>query len=95
MPYVISHFFPGGTAVQYEAVMIALNGGLGSIPEGQIVHFAGPVPGGFQVIAVQESKESWDRFVSETFAPMMGKGIAGGFEAPPAELAFRTTHAYP
>jgi hypothetical protein len=65
MPYVISHFFPGGTAQEYEAVMVALNGRLGTIPEGQMLHVAGPVPGGFHVIVVQESKESWDKFMTE------------------------------
>ena len=94
MSYVISHFFPGGTAEQHEAVMVALNGKLGTIPDGQILHVAGPVPGGFQVIAVQDSKESWDRFLAETFVPIMGKGIAGGFDAPPTEVEFEATHLY-
>jgi hypothetical protein len=95
MSYVISHFFPGGTAEQYEAAMIALNGKLGTIPEGQILHVAGPVPGGFQVIAVQESKASWDRFLSETFAPLMSKGIPGGFTKPPSETVFEASHSFP
>jgi hypothetical protein len=94
MPYVISHFFPGGTAQQYEAAMTALNGTLGTIPEGQILHVAGPVPGGFQVIGVQQSKASWDRFMSETFVPLMGKGIPCGFTAPPTEVEFEATHCY-
>ena len=54
MAYVISHFFPGGTKEQYEAAMIALNGELGVIPKGQILHVAGPVPGGWQVTAGQK-----------------------------------------
>jgi len=94
MPYVISHFFPGGTAAQYEAVMVALNGRLGAIPDGQILHVAGPVPGGFQVIAVQASKASWDRFMAETFAPIMGNGIRGGFTTPPTAMEFEATHIY-
>ena len=94
MPYVISHFFPAGTAAQYEAVMKAMNGELGRIPRGQIAHVAGPVPGGFQVIAIQESKDSWDSFMSEVFAPVMGRGIEGGFIAPPTALEFEATHFY-
>jgi hypothetical protein len=94
MPHVISHFFPGGTVEQYEAAMIALNGTLGAIPDGQILHVAGPVPGGFHVIAVQETKESWDKFLTGTFAPIMGRGIPGGFTAPPTELEFEATHFY-
>lgn len=94
MSCVISHFFPGGTAAQYETAMVALNGKLGVIPNGQVLHVAGPVPGGFQVIAVQESKQSWDRFMTEVFSPIMGKGVPGGFSAPPTELVFEATHLY-
>jgi hypothetical protein len=94
MAYVISHFFPAGTREQYEAVMVALNGTLGVIPKGQLLHVAGPVPGGWQVIAVQESKESWDAFMAERFAPRMREGIAGGFTAPPQGLEFATTHVF-
>ena len=94
MAYVISHFFPGGTKEQYEAAMTAMNGKLGVIPNGQIIHAAGPAPGGWQVIAVQQSKDSWDRFMVETFVPLMSRGIPGGFSAPPTELAFETTHLF-
>lgn len=74
--------------------MTALNGRLGVIPEGQILHVAGPVPGGFQVIALQESKESREAFMAECFAPRMREGVAGGFSAPPHALEFVTTHVY-
>lgn len=94
MAYVISHFFPDGTREQYESVMTALNGRLGVIPKGQILHVAGPVPGGFQVIAVHESKASWDAFMAECFVPRMNQGIAGGFTAPPHALEFAATHRY-
>jgi hypothetical protein len=94
MAYVISHFFPGGTREQYEAAMIALNGKLGVIPNGQILHVAGPAPGGWQVIAVQESQGSWDAFMTDRFIPVMSKGVAGGFTAPPTELEFDATHLY-
>lgn len=94
MAYVISHFFPEGTREQYEAVMAALNGSLGVIPKGQLLHVAGPVPGGFQVIAVQESKESWDTFMAERFTPRMRAGIADGFSSPPTALEFVTSHMY-
>lgn len=94
MPYVISHFFPSGTSEQYEAAMRAMHGALGRIPDGQIVHVAGPVPGGFQVIAIQRSKVSWDRLMTETFIPIMGRGIEGSFTGPPTELEFEATHFY-
>jgi len=52
MAYGIAHFFPGGTKTQYEATMIAMNGKLGVIPEGQIFHAAGPSAGGWQIVGV-------------------------------------------
>ena len=94
MTYGISHFFPGGTKQQYEAVMIALNGRLGTIPKGQIFHVAGPAAGGWQIVAVQDSKESWDSFLTDHFYPIMGIGVPGGFTAPPTETVFDVTHFY-
>ncbi len=94
MAYCITHFFPGGTKAQYEAVMVAINGQLGVIPTGQIFHVAGPVPGGWQVTALQESKDSWDTFVTERFLPVMSKGVKGGFEAPPTGIEFEVGHFF-
>jgi hypothetical protein len=45
----VTHFFPGGTKAQNEAIMIAMNGKLGVIPAGQIFHAAGPAPGGWMI----------------------------------------------
>jgi hypothetical protein len=94
MAYCITHFFPGGTKAQYEAVMVAINGELGAIPPGQILHLAGPVPGGWQVTAVQESKESWDAFVAERFLPVTSRGIEGGFAAAPTETGLEVAHLF-
>lgn len=58
MKYGISHFFPGGTKAQYEAIMVAMNGKLGAIPKGQIFHAAGPTPGGWQITAIQAQDPS-------------------------------------
>ena len=74
--------------------MRKMNGDLGRIPDGQIAHVAGPVPGGFQVIAFQDSKESWGRFVTGVFAPVMSRGVEGSFATPPTELVFEATHFY-
>ena len=93
-PYGILHFFPQGTKAQYEAIMIAMNGKLGVIPKGQIYHAAGPAAGGWQIIAIQESKESWDQFMSDIFVPLVTKGIAGGFTSPPTETTFDVSHFY-
>ena len=93
-PYGIIHFFPLGTKVQYEAVMTAMNGKLGAIPKGQMFHAAGPAAGGWQIVAVQESKESWDRFMRDVFVPLVTKGIPGGFTSPPTETTFDVSHLY-
>jgi hypothetical protein len=94
MKYGIMHFFPGGTKAEYEAIMIAMNGKLGTIPKGQIFHAAGPAPGGWVIVAVQESKESWDKFVADVFVPLVTKGIPGGFTGPPTETTFDATHFF-
>jgi hypothetical protein len=94
MAYGISHFFPGGSKSQYEAIMAALNGKLGGIPKGQIFHAAEPAPGGWQIVGIQESKESWDRFVKEHLIPAVSKGIPGGFTSPPTETTWDVTHFY-
>lgn len=94
MKYGITHFFPGGTKAQYEAIMTAMNGKLGVIPNGQLFHAAGPTTGGWQIVAVQESKESWNQFMKDIFVPLVTKGIPGGFTSPPTETVFDATHFY-
>ena len=94
MAYCVSHFFAGGTKDQYETGMIAINGALGVIPDGQILHVAGPVPGGWQVMAVQDSKESWNTFLNDLFIPIMSKGVPRSFTAPPTVTEFDVTHFY-
>lgn len=88
MPYGIIHFFPGGTAAQYEKTVAAVHPGGGKLPDGQTFHAAGPSTGGWTIMAVHDSKESWERFRDATLMPKMQAGIAGGFSTPPEETAF-------
>jgi hypothetical protein len=88
MAYAITHYFPGGTKEQYEASIAAVHPSRKSLPKGQILHVAGPSAGGWTIVAVHESKESWERFRDDTLMPQMKKGINGGFTAPPQETAF-------
>ena len=88
MAYGIVHHFPGGTKEQYEASIAAVHPSDGSLPEGQIFHAAGPSEGGWTIVAVHESQESWERFRDEELMPKMGAGIEGGFSTPPEETAF-------
>ncbi len=87
MAYGIVHFFPGGTRAQYEASVAAVHPSDGSLPPGQIFHAAGASEGGWTIMAVHESRESWEAFRDGTLMPKMQAGIAGGFAAPPEETA--------
>jgi hypothetical protein len=86
-PYGVVHFFPGGTKEQYEASIAAVHPAAGKLPAGQIFHAAGASTGGWTILAVHESKESWEQFRDGTLLPRMQQGIAGGFAAPPEETA--------
>jgi hypothetical protein len=82
------HQFPGGTKEQYEASIGAVHPSRSTLPDGQIFHAAGPSAGGWTIMAVHESKESWERFRDGTLLPKMQQGIKGGFAAPPQETGF-------
>ena len=87
MAYAIVHHFPGGTKEQYEASIAAVHPGEGRLPEGQTFHAAGPSDGGWTILAVHDSKESWERFRDGVLVPRMRQGITGGFPTPPQETA--------
>jgi hypothetical protein len=88
MAYGVVHRFPGGTKEQYEASIGAVHPSDGSLPEGQLFHAAGPSDDGWMIVAIHESRESWERFRNETLMPTMAQGIEGGFTAPPEETTF-------
>ena len=95
MAYGIVHQFPGGTQAQYEAVFAAVHGHKTSLPEGQLFHAAGPSAGGWTIVAIHESKASWDKFRDGILMPRMMNGIPGGFTAPPVETFFDVYHQLP
>ena len=95
MAYGIVHFFPGGTKAQYEASVAAVHPGRDLLPKGQIYHTTGPTADGWLVVAVHESKESWETFRDTILMPRMMQGIAGGFPTPPQETAFAVDHQLP
>jgi hypothetical protein len=88
MAYGIVHHFPGGTQEQYEASLAAVHPARDRLPEGQIFHAAGPSAGGWTIVAVHESQESWERFRDGVLMPRLQQGISGGFATPPQETAF-------
>jgi hypothetical protein len=85
MAYGIVNHFPGGTMEQYEAVIAAVHPSDGRLPDGQVFHAAGPSAGGWTIIRVYDSKESWERFRDVIVAPKIQQGIRGGFSTPPQE----------
>lgn len=88
MAYGIVHYFPGGTKEQYEASIAAAHPTRDSLPEGQIFHAAGASAGGWTIVAIHDSRESWERFRDGILMPRMQQGIEGGFTTPPQETAF-------
>ncbi len=87
MAYGIIHHFPGGTKEQYDASLAAVHPSADQLPDGQIFHAAGASPGGWTIMAVHESKESWETFRDEILMPRLQAGIDGGFASPPEETA--------
>jgi hypothetical protein len=83
----VVHHFPGGTREQYEASIAAVHPGEGRLPDGQTFHAAGPSAGGWTIMAVHDTKESWEQFRDEILNPRMQAGIEGGFTTPPEETA--------
>jgi hypothetical protein len=88
MAYGIVHRFRGGTSEQYEASLAKVhpNGGA-ELPEGQTLHIGGRTDDGWIVIAVHESRESWERFRDEILTPGLQE-VEGGFAGPPEETTF-------
>ena len=95
MAYAIIHHFPGGTKANYEASLAAVHPGPDELPQGQIAHIAGAVPGGWTIVAVHESKENWEQFRDGTLLPKLTAGIEGGFPTPPEETAIEVDKFLP
>ena len=45
-------------------------------------------PTGWTIVAIHDSRESWERFRDGVLMPRMAQGIEGGFTAPPQETTF-------
>jgi len=83
MAFLITHFYEGGTAEQYQAVLDAAHPD-GGLPAGQTYHAAGPTDGGWLIVAVWDAEASFDKFVSDTLMPALQK-TTGGFAGPPQQ----------
>ena len=92
MAYAVIHRFAGGTEKQYQASIAAVHPADGTLPEGQLLHLAGPTDQGWMIVAVHDGRESWERFRDGTLMPRMQAGIDGGFTEPPVEMTVEVTH---
>ncbi len=88
MAYGIVHFFAGGTKEQYDASLAAVHPSGAGLPKGQTFHAAGPSAGGWTVMVVHDSKESWERFRDDILMPKLQQGVKGGLATLPQEQAF-------
>jgi hypothetical protein len=95
MAFGVIHHFPGGTEQQYEASIRAVHPSREQLPDGQIFHAAGPVEGGWTIMAVHDSKESWEDFRDNTLMPRMQAGIEGGFTSPPESTEMELYNVQP
>jgi heme-degrading monooxygenase HmoA len=80
--------FPGGTKDQYEAALASVHPSDGSLPEGQTYHAAGATDDGWIVVALWDSRESWERFRAEKLMPGLQALGDAGFPSPPQETSF-------
>jgi hypothetical protein len=87
MTYAVIHHFAGGTQAQYEASLAAVHPADG-LPAGQLYHAAGPSDGGWTIVALHDSRSSWESFRDGTLLPTLGAGVDGGFTTPPQEITF-------
>lgn len=95
MAYGVVHFFPGGTKEQYEASIAAVHPSRQTLPKGQVYHVAGPSKGGWTIVAIHDSKASWERFRDDVLIPRMQAGVKGGFTAMPQEQSFEVQNLLP
>ncbi len=88
MAHGVVHFVPGGTKEQYEASIGSVHPSRSTLPKGQIYHAAGPSQGGWSIVAIFDSKASWEHFRDSTLMPRLQQGVPGGFAEPPHEQSF-------
>ncbi|HSM65306.1 MAG TPA: hypothetical protein VK860_03270 [Ilumatobacteraceae bacterium] len=88
--FLITHHFANTSQEQYDAIISKVHEPDGSLPPGQLHHFAGPTEDGFLVVAVWESKELNDAFQQRLFP------VIASMEnppPPPQERTARVTNA--
>ena len=88
MNFGVIHRFAGGTQEQYENSIKAVHPDGGKkLPAGQTLHVAGPTSDGWVIVAVHDSKASWEDFRDNILGPGLAK-VENGFAGPPQETSF-------
>ena len=82
MAFGVVHFFPGATKENYEARSPQCTRVTARCRPADL-HAAGASPGGWTIMAVHDSKASWESFRDGTLMPKMQAGIEGGFRRRP------------
>jgi hypothetical protein len=77
---------PGGTEQQYERI-IARVFPEGQLPEGWLLHIAGPTDSGWRVVNVVPSQEQFEAFAREELIPAMQQ-----VRDPAPQLSFFAVH---
>jgi hypothetical protein len=63
---------PDGTQEQYDAARAQIDVSSDNMPEGALLHVAGPSPtGGWRVTEIWESEEAAQKFDAETILPIL------------------------
>lgn len=90
MSVVVSPVAQGLNAQSYDAVTASVMPG-DQLPDGCLLHIAGPVEQGFRVITVWDSREAFDRFREDKLLPAIQE-IAGDGAPPAAEPEVNPVH---
>ena len=82
--------FPGGTQQQHEAVAEAL-GDAHTKADGRILFAAGPVPAGWQILQIWESRENLEAWAQAYLGDAFAKAGSRGYSTPPSITDFELT----
>lgn len=74
--------FPGGTQANHQAIVEGL-GDSQDNADGRILFAAGPVPDGWQIIQVWESRTAMEKWVEDNLGEAFAKAGSRGYPAPP------------
>jgi hypothetical protein len=84
----MTYAFVNDVAASWEQYQVFAKAFEGSIPEGLVLHAAGPTDEGFRIIAVWDSEDAWDRFR----ATRLDADVEAVAQVPPTFRALQPVH---